>query len=182
MITEDLNGHTAAQVSLTDTLYQQVAVRISELIEHGTLRPGERVPSVRKCSEQQSVSIATVMQAYRLLENRGVIEANLECVRRHDLETNNAVYRMVHFFTSAAQLTPVSCLPSPKLRCGNRFKDNPDFEMCGQRRREKAVRIGDECALELGRNWYRDAVFGYHPQASGLHRGHDRIGILHARS
>ena len=75
MITEDLNGHTAAQVSLADTLYQQVAVRISELIEHGTLRPGERVPSVRKCSEQQSVSIATVMQAYRLLENRGVIEA-----------------------------------------------------------------------------------------------------------
>src|SRR5438552_17697388 len=75
MITEDLNGHTAAQVSLTDTLYQQVAVRISELIDHGTLRPGERVPSVRKCSEQQSVSIATVMQAYRLLENRGVIEA-----------------------------------------------------------------------------------------------------------
>src|SRR3989454_717986 len=75
MITEDLNGHTAAQVSLTDTLYQQVAVRISELIDHGTLRPGERVPSVRKCSEQQSVSIATVMQAYRLLEDRGVIEA-----------------------------------------------------------------------------------------------------------
>src|SRR2546425_2207887 len=75
MITEDLNGHTAAQVSLTDTLYRQVAVRISELIERGTLRAGERVPSVRKCSEQQNVSIATVMQAYRLLEDRGVIEA-----------------------------------------------------------------------------------------------------------
>ena len=75
MITEDLNGHTAARITITETLYQQVAVRISELIEHGTLRPGERVPSVRKCSEQQSVSIATVMQAYRLLEDRGVIEA-----------------------------------------------------------------------------------------------------------
>ena len=75
MITEDLNGHTAARISITETLYQQVAVRISELIEHGTLRPGERVPSVRKCSEQQSVSIATVMQAYRLLEDRGMIEA-----------------------------------------------------------------------------------------------------------
>src|SRR6266404_1167491 len=75
MITEDLNGHTAAQTALAETLYQRVAVRISELIEHGTLRPGERVPSVRKCSEQQSVSIATIMQAYRLLEDRGVIEA-----------------------------------------------------------------------------------------------------------
>jgi len=56
-------------------LYQQLARRISGLIKHGTLRPGERVPSVRKLSEQQEVSIATVMQAYRLLENEGFIEA-----------------------------------------------------------------------------------------------------------
>src|SRR5713226_8527596 len=72
---QDLASHAAGQVNGDDTLYQQVAVRISELIEHGTLRPGERVPSVRRYSEQQNVSIATVMQAYRLLESRGVIEA-----------------------------------------------------------------------------------------------------------
>src|SRR5436190_20093449 len=58
-----------------DNLYRQVAHRISHLIERGTLRPGERVPSVRRFSEQQDVSIATVTQAYRLLENRGLIEA-----------------------------------------------------------------------------------------------------------
>src|SRR5258708_6296627 len=75
MISEDLTSHTAARVNGDETLYKQLAVRISELIEHGTLRAGERVPSVRKCSEQQSVSIATVMQAYRLLEDQGVIEA-----------------------------------------------------------------------------------------------------------
>jgi DNA-binding transcriptional MocR family regulator len=75
MVTQDLGSHTASQVESEESLYKQVAVRISELIEHGTLRPGERVPSVRKCSEQQSVSIATVMQAYRLLESRGLIEA-----------------------------------------------------------------------------------------------------------
>src|SRR5437870_13692684 len=75
MISPDLASHTASQLDCEESLYKQVALRISELIEHGTLRPGERVPSVRKCSEQQSVSIATVMQAYRLLENRGVIEA-----------------------------------------------------------------------------------------------------------
>jgi len=74
MISPDLASHTAALLDCEDTLYKQVALRISELIEHGTLRPGERVPSVRRCSEQQSVSIATVMQAYRLLEDRGVIE------------------------------------------------------------------------------------------------------------
>ena len=75
MISQDLASHTAALVDCEASLYKQVALRISELIEHGTLRPGERVPSVRKCSEQQDVSIATVMQAYRLLEDRGIIEA-----------------------------------------------------------------------------------------------------------
>src|SRR6516162_1622431 len=75
MTTLELAAHTASRSGGDSFLYQDVAVRISELIEHGTLRPGERVPSVRKYSEQQDVSIATVMQAYRLLESRGILEA-----------------------------------------------------------------------------------------------------------
>ncbi|MBI3875549.1 MAG: PLP-dependent aminotransferase family protein, partial [Verrucomicrobia bacterium] len=75
MVTQNLAAHLAEQFDSAPTLYQQVALRISELIEHGTLRPGERVPSVRKYSAQQDVSIATVMQAYRLLESQGWIEA-----------------------------------------------------------------------------------------------------------
>jgi DNA-binding transcriptional MocR family regulator len=75
MTTKDLPTQVVSPLDGGDTLYTQVALRISELVEHGTLRPGDRVPSVRKCSDQQNVSIATVMQAYRLLENRGVIEA-----------------------------------------------------------------------------------------------------------
>src|SRR5438445_2850935 len=75
MIIQNLGAHTAARVEFGETLYKQLALRISELIEHGTLRAGERVPSVRKCSEQQNVSIATVTQAYRLLEDRGLLEA-----------------------------------------------------------------------------------------------------------
>src|SRR5215468_4625767 len=75
MTIQDLASHAAAERPGEATLYQEVALKISELIEHGTLRPGERVPSVRKCSRQQNVSIATVMQAYRLLEDQGIIEA-----------------------------------------------------------------------------------------------------------
>lgn len=74
-MSEDLASHTAAQLNGRGRIYEKVALRISELIEHGTLRPGERVPSVRRYSEQQNVSIATVMQAYRLLEDQGLIEA-----------------------------------------------------------------------------------------------------------
>src|SRR5215470_11063925 len=75
MTIQDLASHTAAQIGCAPSLYEQVALRIAELIEHGTLRPGSRVPSVRKCSEQQGVSIATITQAYRLLEDRGLIQA-----------------------------------------------------------------------------------------------------------
>lgn len=56
-------------------LYERLAGRISSLIECGTLRPGDRVPSVRQLRQNQQVSVATVLQAYRILENRGFIEA-----------------------------------------------------------------------------------------------------------
>src|SRR5579862_757755 len=57
------------------TLYQSVADRISDLIACGTLAPGARIPSVRRLSEQFEVSITTVTEAYRVLEDQGLIEA-----------------------------------------------------------------------------------------------------------
>jgi len=59
----------------SELLYDQVAGQIRQLVEAGTFRPGERVPSVRTLSRQQGVSVSTVLQAYRLLEDRGIIEA-----------------------------------------------------------------------------------------------------------
>ncbi len=55
--------------------YQELARIISELIEGGTLRPGMRAPSVRQIAAERGMSISTVLQAYRLLEDRGVLEA-----------------------------------------------------------------------------------------------------------
>jgi DNA-binding transcriptional MocR family regulator len=61
---------------LDDTpLYHQLADHIHELIRAGTLRAGDRVPSVRRLSQQQGVSVSTVLQAYQRLEDNGVIEA-----------------------------------------------------------------------------------------------------------
>jgi DNA-binding transcriptional MocR family regulator len=56
-------------------LYEQVVDRITTLIDRGTLRPGERISSVRRLSSQLRVSVSTVLQAYFLLEDRGFIEA-----------------------------------------------------------------------------------------------------------
>jgi len=75
MATESLIAHLAPHPEAYDKLYKQLALRIGELIEHGTLRPGERIPSVRQLSRQEDLSIATVTQAYRVLENRGLIES-----------------------------------------------------------------------------------------------------------
>ncbi|MFT3991096.1 MAG: PLP-dependent aminotransferase family protein [Luteolibacter sp.] len=56
-------------------LYLQIADRMEEMIETGSLRAGDRIPSVRHMSMQHQVSVPTVMQAYALLENRRLIEA-----------------------------------------------------------------------------------------------------------
>ncbi|MES2707464.1 MAG: PLP-dependent aminotransferase family protein [Verrucomicrobiota bacterium] len=56
-------------------LYETVAEKVAGLIHTGTLRSGDRLPSVRRAREQHGVSMATVVQAYLLLENRGLIEA-----------------------------------------------------------------------------------------------------------
>src|SRR5687767_10008561 len=56
-------------------LYHQLAEQIHELVRAGTLRAGDRVPSVRRFSLQQGVSVSTVLQAYQRLEDIGVIEA-----------------------------------------------------------------------------------------------------------
>jgi DNA-binding transcriptional MocR family regulator len=56
-------------------LYAGLADSLQQLIEQGTLRPGHRVPSVRRMSLQRDVSISTVLQAYTLLESRGFLEA-----------------------------------------------------------------------------------------------------------
>lgn len=56
-------------------LYEEVAGRISYLIEQGTLRPGDRVPSIRNLSRQMQVSINTVKEAYSQLEDRRLLEA-----------------------------------------------------------------------------------------------------------
>ncbi|HVN54583.1 MAG TPA: PLP-dependent aminotransferase family protein [Anaerolineaceae bacterium] len=56
-------------------LYEQLVNEMARQIAQGTFRPGERIPSVRRTSQQKNMSITTVLQAYQILEDRGVIEA-----------------------------------------------------------------------------------------------------------
>jgi DNA-binding transcriptional MocR family regulator len=65
------------QVSKSDStfLYRQVIDLINENIDSGTLRPGDRLPSLRKMSRKAGVSIPTVRQAYVELERQRRVES-----------------------------------------------------------------------------------------------------------
>jgi DNA-binding transcriptional MocR family regulator len=55
--------------------YEELARFITALVDGGTLTPGSRAPSLREISRDRRVSMATALQAYRLLEDRGVLQA-----------------------------------------------------------------------------------------------------------
>jgi DNA-binding transcriptional MocR family regulator len=53
--------------------YEEVAAKVTGIIKNLRLNAGERVPSVRQVSKELQVSMATVFQAYHLLEAKGLI-------------------------------------------------------------------------------------------------------------
>lgn len=56
-------------------LYQQLADSFAAAIHQGTLKPGKRLPAIRRVAQSHLVSINTVLNAWQLLEDRGLIEA-----------------------------------------------------------------------------------------------------------
>jgi DNA-binding transcriptional MocR family regulator len=55
--------------------YEETAKFIPDLVDHGTLVPGARAPSLRQITRQRRVSLSTALQAYRVLEDRGILQA-----------------------------------------------------------------------------------------------------------
>lgn len=55
--------------------YEALAADIAASIGSGLLKPGDKLPSVRRASATRRVSPATVFEAYNLLEARGLVEA-----------------------------------------------------------------------------------------------------------
>jgi len=55
-------------------LYEQIAVRLKAAVATGELRPGDALPSVRQLAGRLRINPATVVQAYRGLEDEGFVE------------------------------------------------------------------------------------------------------------
>ena len=90
-------------------LYQQVVDLISGNIDSGTLRPGDRLPSLRQMSIKAGVSVPTVRQAYVELERQRKIRSRPQSgfyVRR---TRENPLVRPSPAFRANAQPTACEC-------------------------------------------------------------------------
>jgi DNA-binding transcriptional MocR family regulator len=62
-------------MTMPPLLYERLAEELGQLIAQRVFTSGERLPSIRQLALQKRLSISTVMQAMRLLEDRGLIDA-----------------------------------------------------------------------------------------------------------
>jgi len=58
----------------TRKIYEQIVDQIGQLVAHGQLKPGDRLPSERELVEQFQVSRASIREAISALEMMGLIE------------------------------------------------------------------------------------------------------------
>lgn len=122
---------------MTESLlrYEKLAGELEGVITSGALRHGDRLPSVRRLSQEQRLSVSTVLQALRQLEDRGLVEARPQSgyfVRRPGparaapatyappnapvaVEVSQRLVRVLHG-GSQPQVTPLAAaLPNPSL-------------------------------------------------------------------
>lgn len=62
-------------MAVQTNLYEHLADELAALIASRVFAPGDRLPSIRHLAQQKRLSISTVMQALRLLEDRGLVDA-----------------------------------------------------------------------------------------------------------
>ena len=55
-------------------LYEELAEHVATRVKDGYFQPGDKLPSIRQMSQEHNVSISTVQEAYRVLEDTHVAE------------------------------------------------------------------------------------------------------------
>lgn len=95
--------------------YDQVSSYIMQLIDHGTLKPGDKAPSLRKLSQSLKVSISTVNQAYLALEDKGVLSARPQSGFYINADLNQSIEK-------PKPIISASCQPR-KVRFGQLFEE-----------------------------------------------------------
>ena len=94
----------------SEFLYRQVIDLIAENIDSGALRPGDRLPSLRRMGEKVGVSVPTVRQAYVELERQRRVESRPQSGFYVRGITNNPLVRPSPRFLSSTRPVPVTGL------------------------------------------------------------------------
>jgi len=97
----------AIDKSKDDYLYQQVLDLITENIDSGALKPGDRLPSLRHMSQRAGVSVPTVRQAYIELEKQRRVESRPQSGFYVRAGRENALVRPSPRFTPSSRPVPV---------------------------------------------------------------------------
>jgi len=160
----------SAELPKAPNLYEEVAGKISHLIRHGTFADGDRIPSVRKLSQEFDVSITTVLEAYRLLENRGLIEARpqsgyyvrprIQALRIRETESPEASGLPVSVSIDRQVMRILKDCNDPKIYQLGAAVPNPDLLPV-----EKLNRTMAAIARRLGK---RSAVYDFPPGCPAL--------------
>lgn len=66
--------HFQIDVSAGIPVYRQILDQIKYYIASGTLKPGDRLPSIRELAQTLAINPTTVVRVYADLEHEGVIE------------------------------------------------------------------------------------------------------------
>jgi DNA-binding transcriptional MocR family regulator len=90
-------------------LYRQVIDLITENIDTGTLRAGDRLPSLRRMSKRIGVSIPTVRQAYIELERQRKVASRPQSGFYVRALSGNPIVRAAPRFRQSAKPIPVGC-------------------------------------------------------------------------
>jgi len=94
---------------MSTLLYEQIAQEIESQVLAGVLVHGDKLPSVRAMSTTRQVGINTVLNAYVLLESKGVIESRPQS----------------GFYVNAKRVAPVTM--SPKVSSTPKLVRTPDL-------------------------------------------------------
>ncbi|GEM48261.1 GntR family transcriptional regulator [Deinococcus cellulosilyticus] len=90
-------------------IYLQILTTIKDAIEHGVLRQGDTLPTVRQLATEHRIAPNTVMKAYSELQREGLIESRpgvgtviiAPSTTTRDLRVNSAIE---HFRDAALRL------------------------------------------------------------------------------